>query len=207
MLVCRDNIIPLLENALAGNEEAFTMLVQIYECEVHRYLASLLGDYDEAYDFAQQVFFKAWLNLATLKDLSSFKPWLYMIARNLIRDYWRSKKAHYQSWEYVEMNNPFENVPGPEESVIRAELIKLALAELAPKLRDCLLLKVISGCLRHEIAQIVGISETSVGTYVSSARRQFYKAYQRLANEQETKAVKVSRDDYVEKKEVLLLTV
>jgi len=185
MLETRDDTIQLVKLAQAGNMEAFTILVQNYEHEIYGYLSGLLGDQDEAYDFAQQVFIKAWLNLASLREASYFKTWLYTIARNLTCDYWRRKKILYQSWESIEMSNITDGMHEPEDQVANAELVNLALAELSLNLRHCLLLKVVGGFPPHEIARIVGINQSSVNTYVSTARRLFRAAYQRLANEQE----------------------
>jgi RNA polymerase sigma factor (sigma-70 family) len=185
MLASQNDTIQLVKSAQAGDVEAFAILVQNYEREIYGYLTGLLGDREDAYDFAQQVFIKAWLNLGNLKSASCFKVWLYTIARNLTYDYWRGRKILYQSWENLEVNNVVEDASGPEDRIAEAELVHLALAELPPKLRQCLLLGVVGGFSRREIAEIVGIGETSVSTYISSARRQFRAIYQRLQNEQE----------------------
>ena len=185
MIATQDDTIILVKHAQAGNIEAFDILVQNYEREIFRYLVGLLGDRDEALDFVQQVFLKAWLNLANLKDASCFKAWLFRIARNLIFDHWRCKKTCFQSWENIKSDTTTGDLPGPEDCAEKAELISLALAEVTPKYRQCLLLKVVGGFLDYEIAEKVGISETSIGTYICSARKQFRIAYRRLVDEQE----------------------
>ncbi len=173
----------LVTNAQAGNSEDFAMLVQLYERKIYGYLSGLLGDRDEALDLAQLVFIRAWLKLKTLNDVSRFQTWLYAIARNAVYDYWRARKETCQSWEQLEINNICAELPGPEEWTVEADLVRLTLAELSPKARQCLLLRVIGGFSRQEIADIVGLGETSVGTYISAARRQFRSAYSRLQNE------------------------
>jgi DNA-directed RNA polymerase specialized sigma24 family protein len=65
------------------------------------------------------------------------------------------------------------------------ELMRLALDELSPKMRSCLLLRVVCGYLPCEIACMVGINATSVGTYISTARRQLPAIFERLAGEAE----------------------
>jgi len=86
MIATQDDTIMLVKRAQAGNIQAFDTLVQHFEQEILRYLVSLLGDREEALDFVQQVFLKAWLNLAKIKDGACFKSWLDRIARNLILD-------------------------------------------------------------------------------------------------------------------------
>ncbi len=186
MLASQNETIQLVKLAQAGDVESFALLVQHYQCEIYAYLKGLLGDPEDAYDFAQQTFIKAWLNLGHLKSASCFKAWLYTIARNLTYDYWRGRRVHYQSWEgLLDGNNAVEGADGPEDSIAEAELVTLTLAELSPKLRMCLLLGVVAGFSHCEIARIVGIGETSVSTYLCSARRQFRAIYQCLQKEQE----------------------
>jgi RNA polymerase sigma-70 factor (ECF subfamily) len=183
MIVTQDDMIILVKHAQAGNIEAFDILMQNYEREIFRYLVGQLGDRDEALDFVQQVFLKAWLNLASLKDPACFKAWLHRIARNLMLDHWRCKKTCYQSCENIESDKTSNGLPGPEDCAEKAELISQALAQVLPKYRQCLLLKVVGGFLDYEIAEKVGISETSIATYICSARKQFRVAYQRLVDE------------------------
>ena len=186
MLASQNDTILLVKRTQAGDVESFAMLVQSHQHEICRYLAGLLGNREDAFDFAQQVFIKAWLNIGTLKNPSCFTAWLRQIARNLIYDYWRgkSKKVHYVSWEHLAENNAVEGADGPEDSIAEAELVKMALAELSFKLRQCLLLGVVYGFSHDEIAERLGIGEASVGTYISSARKQFRVIYRRLQSEQ-----------------------
>ena len=183
-MVASPDTLQLVKQAQVGSTEAFTALVQSYEHEIYLYLVGMLGDHDEAHDFVQQVFLKAWLNLATLQNVTCFKTWLYTIARNLIYDHWRGKKALCQSWEHLEGDNVNMGMPGPEDCAAAMELIHLALAELSPNLRRCLLLRVVDGFSLYEISEVMGIGTTSVSTYISMARKQFRAIYQRLENEQ-----------------------
>jgi RNA polymerase sigma factor (sigma-70 family) len=177
MLAPQDDIAYLVMLAKAGSSEAFANLIQLYECELCGYLTSLLRDRDEAQDCAQQAFFKAWRKISTLKDESNFKPWLYIIARNVVRDSLRkTRKIVMQSWEELEEYSLIESSYQVEECVTQTELINLAFAKLPPKLRTCLRLAV-CGCSRREIAQILGIGTDSVGTYLSMARKQFRQEY------------------------------
>ncbi len=187
MLASQNEITQLVKHAQAGDAETFAILVQSHEGEICRYLTGLLGDREDACDFAQQVFIKAWLNLSSLKSASCFKVWLYSIARRLAYDHWRGRKVLYQSWESIDVNEMVEDASGLDERIAEAELVKQALAELPPKLRQCLLLGVVGGFSHSEIARRVEISEASVSTYISSARRQFRIIYGRLQCEQENK--------------------
>ncbi len=187
MLTSHNDTVLLVKCAQAGDVESFALLVQSHQHEICAYLTGLVGNREDAHDFAQQVFIKAWLNIGTLKNPVCFSVWLRQIARHLIYDYWRGrgKKVLYVSLEQLAENNAVEGIEGPEDSFAESELVKLALAELSCKLRECLLLGAVYGFSHHEIAETVGIGEKSVGTYISSARKEFRVIYQRLQSELE----------------------
>ena len=180
-----DADVPLLvQRAQAGSIEAFAVLVEQYESDIYRYLLRLLRNHEDASDYTQQVFLKAWLNLASLQNTGCFKVWLYAIARNLLRDHWRAKKPPCLSWDELVVDAVDLSTSGPEEHTANIELMRLALAELAPNLRSCLILRVVYGYLPCEIACMLGINATSVSTYISLAHRQMHVICKRLRGEE-----------------------
>src|SRR5579863_2730772 len=114
MLASQIDTIDLVKRAKAGDAESFALLFQNHHREICGYLTILLGNREDAYDFTQQVFFKAWLDLGSLETASCFTVWLRQIARHLIYDYWRGRgrKVLYVSWEHLEENNVVEGVDG-----------------------------------------------------------------------------------------------
>jgi RNA polymerase sigma-70 factor, ECF subfamily len=209
MLASQNDTSDLVKRAQVGDVESFTILFQSNHRDICGYLTGLLRNREDAYDFTQQVFFKAWLNMSKLETASCFTVWLRQIAKNLVYDYWRGRRVLYVSWENLQENDPIEGADGLEDMIAEAELVEQALAELSPKLRQCLLLGAVKGFSRYEIAETIGISETSVGTYISSARKQLRVIYQRLQSESDVlffhHLVHSDIDD--SKSKVLLLTV
>ena len=81
---------------------------------------------------------------------------------------------------------PIEELLSPtrfEDQVELKELINLALRNVLPKYRICLLLQKVNGFSPAEIADFLEISEKTVGAYIAKAREQFRQAYERLINE------------------------
>lgn len=192
MLLPRDDAFDMVrarqvELAQTGNNEALTALIRQYEGEIYGYLVGLLGNEEEAHDLTQDTLLKVWQKLATLENVSSFKPWLYCIARNLafdrLRQRQRRKKISVHSWDELQEDTVVVNSPDPQEYVPETEFLKLALAQVPKNYRDCLLLQVVGGFSQDEVAQVVGIRKDSVATYVSSARRELRKIYQRFEKE------------------------
>ena len=72
------------------NTRAFDTLVKKYQSPVRRFfLHQTLGDGELSDDLAQETFLKAYTNLSSFKNLSSFSTWLYRIAYNVFYDYIR----------------------------------------------------------------------------------------------------------------------
>src|SRR5947209_3708278 len=124
MSLSRDGPIDqLVRLAQAGDNEAFAALVQLLEREIYGLLVGLLSNNETARDLTQETFIKAWRKIATLKDVSCFKPWLCSIARNLARDYWRTyskgeKTVDQQSGRDSEANDIAASIPDPDERLI-----------------------------------------------------------------------------------------
>ena len=75
------------------NTRAFDQLVGKYQSSVRRFFLHLTcGDSELSDDLAQDTFIKAYTNLASFKNLSSFSTWLYRIAYNVFYDYLRTRK-------------------------------------------------------------------------------------------------------------------
>jgi RNA polymerase sigma-70 factor (ECF subfamily) len=174
----------LVKLAKAGNAHAFTLLFQRYKGRVRGYLAGLMGNSEDADDLTQRAFLNAWDKLLTLHDEARFKSWIFTIARNLAYDYKRLQaRSPSQSLESLKERNNTVNGINLEDEIAAKELVKLALAELPPKYRDCLLLLIKGGFSRDEIAELLKISKTSVSTYICTARRLFRQAYYSLKYE------------------------
>ena len=177
----------LVKLAKAGNNDAFAQLFQRYQGRVRGYLAGLIGNSEEADDLTQQTFLKAWDKILTLNDEARFRPWIFTIARNLAYDYQRLQaRTPSESLECMKERSDTFNSINLEDKTTATELVKLTLAELPPKYRDCLLLRLEGGFSHDEIAELLKIGKTSVSTYISTARRLFRQAYYRLKAEADT---------------------
>ena len=72
----------LVEQARAGDQEAFAALYDRYFDAVYDFVARMLRNRDEAADVAQDTFLKAMGALPRLTDPGRVRSWLFSIARN-----------------------------------------------------------------------------------------------------------------------------
>lgn len=168
--------------AQQGDTAAFSSLFQQYNGPICTYLARLVGNSEVGRDLAQETFLKAWKSLPELSNNLHFRAWLYRIATNVANSHLRrAKLIRWLPWLEQEENTPRQlRVAGPEEQMGESDSVERTLSYLSPQCRTCLLLQLVGGFSQREIAEMLGISESSVGAYVSRGREQFRKVYQSL---------------------------
>jgi len=170
----------LAERARYGDREAFAALFEAYNGRICTYLARLVGDDEMCRDLAQDAFLAAWRALPRVTGELRFGPWLYRIATNAARSHLRrAALIRWLPWTEETTSAVGQvGIAGPDAHAGEAEAVKLALAQLAPQCRICLLLQIEGGFSQREIAELLGISEKSVSAYVSRGREQFRRAHQ-----------------------------
>lgn len=143
--------------------DAFAPLYQRYSTQIYRWMYRETGDPDAAADLTAQVFVQALQSLHRYQPThaTSFRAWLFTIARNLLRDSWR---------RYRPVNLPpmelADQSPGPEQIAIhRTEMdeLRAALDFLPERQREIVELR-ISGLSMREVAEIQNTSESAVKT-------------------------------------------
>jgi RNA polymerase sigma-70 factor (ECF subfamily) len=88
-----DDISLIAQVTVFKNTKAFDTLVKKYQSPIRRFFLNLTcGNGELSDDLAQETFIKAYMSIATFKNLSSFSTWLYSIAYNVFYDYIRTRK-------------------------------------------------------------------------------------------------------------------
>lgn len=174
--------VEVVRDAQEGSISAFNTLFEHYNARICTYLARMVGNDEEGHDLAQETFIKVWRALPRMNDQSHFDTWLYRIATNTAIDHLRRQKFRWLLWKSSVEQEAYVITAGPEEQVEEAELVKLALAQLTPQYRACLLLQHIAGFTQREIASSLDLSEKSISIYITRGSEQFRQAYERLVS-------------------------
>lgn len=160
-----------VRQAAQGDRDAFARLVDCYWDQVRRWLFGLTGKQHAAEDAAQETFLKAWINLPGLRDVGTFRVWLFQIARRCWLDARRKSKGH------LKVALPLD-VPGDQANPVAdaiaeetQEQLQLALEKLPSKFRAAYLLWTQEELPYVEIAAILGVSEETVRWRVCKARQ------------------------------------
>jgi RNA polymerase sigma-70 factor (ECF subfamily) len=164
----------LVRRTLAGDQEAFTALVEKYKDPVFNVAYRMLGNPTEAEDVAQEAFVRAYTQLRTYKEQHRFSTWLLSIASHLAIDQIRRRRF---------LALPLENVPflewiadvgaGPEQSALQGEAsdeMQRVLNALPTKYRLVLLLRYWYDFSYEEIAQTLDLTQPLVKARLHRAR-------------------------------------
>jgi RNA polymerase sigma-70 factor (ECF subfamily) len=144
---------------------------------LHRFVLRMTGDADVADDVVQEAFTRL---VERNLPLEEAKPWLHVVAMNLVRDRARNRQRRDRLLE--------ETPPEPDrpeaadlrvERLERIARVRRALAELSERDARMLLMRE-EGFKYSEIAEVMGVKSTSVGALVARALKRFASAYDSL---------------------------
>ena len=160
--------------AKAGRAEAWSKLYQRNFDRIFRHLSYLTGDVHVAEDLVQEVFSQALLCLGKFDERSKFQTWLFGIANNVVRKYWRSgarrANAHLRYKQQPTSSASDQNPEGVQLQQERAEALQLAIEQLSSNLREAFVLIDLCELQPHEAALQLGISANNVAVRASRAR-------------------------------------
>lgn len=168
----------------SGNTRAFDQLVLRHKDRIFNLCYRSLGDYQEAYDTAQEIFIKVYKNLQSFRGEASFLTWLYTIASNTCRNRLKSLEYRYRSRK-VSLNDPNNQDGGTREIEIEDEresplivlekkekmkIIQGAIDSLPAEQKMMVILRDIEGLSYDEIINITGHRLGTVKSKLSRAR-------------------------------------
>jgi RNA polymerase sigma-70 factor (ECF subfamily) len=158
----------LVASVLAGEREAFDILLSRYSPSVLRLCTTLLGNTFEAQDIAQEASLQAFLGLAHLQEPARFAAWFHAIAANLARSALRRRREHALSTLSDDATLQVLWIDAPptveEYQVLREihETILLALGDLSEVNRQAVIDFYLQGYSYEELAQLYGVPISTV---------------------------------------------
>ena len=171
----------LLVAVRGGRVDSLGLLVARWEGPLYRFVSRLVDRPEDARDVCQETFLRVLKKSDAFRDGARFSTWMYQIALNLCRDRARRQKR----WGHLVVAAPQQDDGRPREHAapVRADThperalereearsaVQRALERLPRDQREVLLLKEYEGLKFREIAEVLGIPESTVKSRMYAA--------------------------------------
>ena len=176
-----------VERTLAGEREAYRVLVERHSAYVYRLAYRMTGNKEDAEEVVQEAFLRAYQKLQQFAGNANFATWVYRIAANYAIDRLRQRKNEdsrrsqpARGAEGEPETDPLSEVkdvaPSPERLAGSAQLaakMKEALNTLTPAERTAIVMRHWDGCGIEEIAAVLKSN-------TSAAKNTVFRAVQKL---------------------------
>ena len=180
-----DTYADLVRRASAGDPEAMEQLLIKAQEVAYRFSLLVCGHPHDAEDVMQDALIKTYKHVASIKDPSAFRTWLFRTVRNTCLMKRRKRVDEPARVESLDAPAPVGTDggllsrdvasagKGPDELAMNAWLgqrLRRALATLPPAYRMIVLLREMEGLSTREVAKVSGMSEDNVKTRLHRAR-------------------------------------
>ena len=181
----------LLAAHMDGHPAAFPMLVERYRPELYGFLCRFIGSRTAAEDVFQDTFLQIHLSAASFDMTRVFRPWLYTIAANKARDWYRKERLRRGvslqtpigedgDGELIDLmaarvDQPAQPLSTREES----DLVNKAVDALSPLHREIIVLAYFQRMNYQQIAEMLGIPLGTVKSRLHAAVAAFTDRWRR----------------------------
>lgn len=175
----------LIKKVIAGNTEAFGVLVERYHAAVSKRIAAKSNNWMDKDAICQETFINAYKKLTQLRNHNQFEQWLCRIAENCAKQYHRKNS--------VQLHLPF-NDSISKEILVEPDIVPDDTSEIKAKLRTVLskLTKIqktvicehyINGKSYREISLLLDCKENTVRSRLQKARIKLKKEMRKIDGE------------------------
>jgi len=184
-----------VERTLAGEREAYRVLVERHSAYVYRVAYRMTGNSHDAEEVVQEAFLRGYQKLQQFAGNANFGTWVYRIAANYAIDRLRQKKNE-ESRREVSTRKPEsdtegdplsqirDQAPNPERLAGSAQLatkMQQALQALTPAERTAIVMRHWDGCGIDEIAEVLKSNNSATKNTVFRAVQKLRQALKPFA--------------------------
>jgi RNA polymerase sigma-70 factor (ECF subfamily) len=170
-----------VQQAQAGNKQAFSRLVEAYQRPVYNLTYRMLGNPQEAEDAAQETFLRAYSRLRQYDGSHKFSTWILSIANHHCIDRLGKRRTTQVSIDdNPVLQNLEEESSQPEDSVLDQEQsieLQSLINRLEPEYRTPLILRYWEDYSYEQIAETMDLTVAAVKSRLFRARKQVADLY------------------------------
>jgi RNA polymerase sigma-70 factor, ECF subfamily len=163
----------IVRRVLAGDDDAYAVLVARYRARFARYAMHMLGNREDAEDALQDAFVRAWRGLGRCREPECFDAWLFRILANRCRT--RGTRRRRYEATFVQDAQALSSAPGDGpashigEELAWGKAVGRALAQLDHDQREAFLLKYVDELSYEEMAALSGVGVSALKMRVKRA--------------------------------------
>lgn len=181
VLARRSALVTHVEQARAGDQSAFEVLVEQRLHQTFRTACAILGNEADGHDATQESFVQAWRSLPRLRDPASFDAWFGRIVVNACRQVLRSRRRRsLREIPTTDLFDPIEGVetrnPAPDEQAASSDALERAFERLSIDQRSILVRHHLEHRAVTEIASDLGIPTGTAKSRLHAARQALERA-------------------------------
>jgi RNA polymerase sigma-70 factor (ECF subfamily) len=167
----------VIRNVRDGRTADFGYIVNAYQKLIYHIVYRMIDHPQDREDLFQDIFFKAYKNLAKFRFESKFSTWIGRIAYNTCINYLRKHKVPLLADTLREDEGEAEHIISETDtgSVVNrefiSELLKREIAQLPPQYKLLITLYHLHGMKYSEISKITNLPSGTVKNYLFRARQ------------------------------------
>jgi RNA polymerase sigma-70 factor (ECF subfamily) len=178
----------LIARTLAGETEAFSILVRRWERPIYSLTLRMLGKDEDARDACQEAFLAAFRNLNKFRGDAKFSSWMYRIALNACHTRLRNGNGISYSLDQEDedgrrmdvADTMLESMPDQLQRREQTQLVRRALQALPPEMRQVIVMKEYEEMTFAEIAEVLGLPVSTVKSRLYTGLQQMRLRLQHL---------------------------
>ncbi len=165
----------LMQAHLNGDASAFDRILETYKNDLWGYLVNHVRRRQDAEDLYQEINLKIFNKIGTLRDPGRFRSWVFSIAMNAVRSFYRQKQPISLDQESGEVRlealiSPLATPLGDLERDQQLNLLRQCILKLPERDREILLLDVMAEWPQQQIAEEMELNLNTVKTILRRAR-------------------------------------
>jgi len=165
----------LIKNAIAGDYEALSLLINKYRNIAYNLAISIVKDKESAKDITQDSFLKVLENITRFNNESKFSTWLYRIVYNESLQYIKKiQKISITDIESAKIENYSDGILPTEDQNLDLYLYQ-AIERLDENERNVILLFYLAEKSLREINTITGLSISNIKVILHRSRKKLYE--------------------------------
>jgi RNA polymerase sigma-70 factor (sigma-E family) len=160
--------VPPVRTSVESTQAADDLVSRLFDEEgasLVRLARLFTDDRNAAEDLVQEAFIRLHRAAGRIQDMDKAAPYLRSIVLNLARDHNRRGLMSLRHRDAMKLDDWSASLEDVVVAGVEHQRVVEALRDLAPRQRDCLVLRFFHGLSEREIAETLGISPNSVKTH------------------------------------------